>query len=86
MITRWIALAGVLYAVAVAFEVLVVDHGDHHPPLGIDIPGFFALFGLVGCLFLVGAAKALGHALQRSPEYYRRLESLPGGSEEAERT
>lgn len=36
-----------------------------------SIPGFFALFGLAGCVAIVLFAKWLGHEwLQKSQEYY----------------
>lgn len=36
-----------------------------------SVPGFFALFGLAGCVVIVLFAKRLGHEwLQKSEDYY----------------
>jgi hypothetical protein len=38
------------------------------------LPGFFALFGFVGCLAIIFGAKLLGHALvTQKPDYYDRI-------------
>ncbi len=41
-----------------------------------QVPGFFALFGLVFCLVIVIVSKLLGHFwLQRKEDYYDRNDS-----------
>ncbi|MDI9645165.1 MAG: hypothetical protein QFX40_00550 [Archaeoglobales archaeon] len=60
--------------IVIAIEVLV-KMIEHHAPhfLWETIPGFHALFGFVGCIFLVYASKSLGHKiLMKDPEYYER--------------
>jgi len=42
--------------------------GGHAGPLAF--PGFWSLFGLVGCLFLAGACKLAAHVLKRPETYY----------------
>jgi hypothetical protein len=45
--------------------------------LGRDVPGFAALFGLLGCVAIILASKALGaQLLQRREDYYD-----PGGED-----
>ncbi len=49
----------------------ILLHESHGYPAGSGIPGFFALFGLVGCVTIVLISKWLGHNwLQRKDDYY----------------
>ncbi len=65
---RWqkAALAGLATAGILA-QVADPGHGWE------AIPGSFALFGALGCLFLMGVAKGLGKiGISRGPDFYRR--------------
>jgi hypothetical protein len=42
-----------------------------HDVLGVDLPGFIAVFSFAGCIVIILASKWLGKALlQRREEYY----------------
>ena len=65
------ALVVVLIALipVVVVDILRPQSGGHFAWYGI--PGFFALFGLIGCVAIVFISKWLGHSLlQRSNDYY----------------
>ena len=55
--------------VFVLLDVLVfAREGDY---FWYNIPGYFAVFGFVGCIVIVLASKWIGHAwLQRDEDYY----------------
>lgn len=59
----------VLSAVVFAADILVHKHS------GFSIEhvfGFYGLYGFIGCVFLVLAAKAMRKVLMRSEDYYDR--------------
>ncbi|MFP4397063.1 MAG: hypothetical protein ACLFPY_03135 [Desulfonatronovibrio sp.] len=62
----WIILGAVLAVTLIA--QLQID-----PHYWWDkIPGFFAVFGFVGCMLIMFAAKALGYLLvSKKPDYYK---------------
>lgn len=61
-----------LYALCAALfvgDIFVEKHG----PFAIEhLFGFYAIYGFVGCVFLVIAAKGLRVLLMRSEDYYDR--------------
>ena len=61
-----------LYAVS-AF-LLIIDFWVHkHGPFAIEhVPGFYGIYGFVGCVFLVVAARGMRVILMRSEDYYDR--------------
>ena len=57
--------------VAIILDVLVVSGHVHVKFPWSNIPGFFSLFGFLGCLAIIYGAKLLGHFwLQRDEDYY----------------
>lgn len=48
---------------------LVVDRTTHAP--GEGLPGFYAVYGFVGCVLLVLSAKQLRKVVMRDEQYYR---------------
>jgi peptidoglycan/LPS O-acetylase OafA/YrhL len=61
---RQLALAALVGAgIIVLGMVLPGEHGEHH-----WWPGFWAVFGAVGCAAIVLVSKALGHLLLERPE------------------
>lgn len=53
----------------VAVDILLPQSGRYFAWYGV--PGFFALFGLIGCVTIVFISKWLGHYwLQRKDDYY----------------
>jgi hypothetical protein len=73
MIRRWLVAFVVSLVVLILLEVfLVTGHGHNTFPWS-GVAGFFALFGVFGCLFLIAFAKLIGHYwLQRKEDYYDR--------------
>ncbi len=69
---RWIVAFISAVIVFVSLDILLAGHGhDVFPWSGIA--GFFAAFGLLGCLLIIGFAKLIGRFwLQRREEYYDR--------------
>lgn len=64
-----------LFVISIALmAVISVDllwRESHGHFIWYSIPGFFALFGLAGCVAIVLIAKWLGHHwLQKSEDYY----------------
>lgn len=61
-----------VYAISAA--VLVIDPLVHkHGPFAIEhIWGFYGIYGFIGCVFLVLAAKEMRRFLMRSEDYYER--------------
>ena len=65
----------VIVLIAVILSVLIdlPLHGGYGDFAWSDILGFFALFGLIGCVAIVLISKWLGHHwLQRKEDYYDR--------------
>jgi len=61
-------LFGILY---VCLTVSVLAEVVHGHDLWQTIPGFSALYGFIGCIFIIAASKALGHYwLQKEEDYY----------------
>jgi len=55
----------------IILDVLVVSGHVHVEFPWSHIPGFFSLFGFLGCLAIIYGAKLLGHCwLQRGEDYY----------------
>lgn len=64
------ALAG-LVLLSLASQVFHGTGENHHASRWESVPGFFALFGFLGCLALVALALGLGRAfLRKSVRYY----------------
>ena len=69
---------GVMRACGVVLALLVVAdavpglvHKEHAHTAAERIPGFWAAFGFVGCVVIIVASKALGHAgLMKREDYY----------------
>ncbi len=63
----------VILALLVIGDLFVPRHHPHF--LGDEIPGFWALFGLLACMLIIVFSKWLGHAWLFRPEtYYERKE------------
>lgn len=65
----------IVYALyAVSALLLVIDPWIHkHGPFAIEHWwGFYGIYGFVGCVFLVLAAKELRKLVMRSEDYYER--------------
>ncbi len=70
---RWLLVTVATLIVLVLLERLLVDAHPELPWAGI--PGFFVLFGFLGCLLIIGLAKLLGHYwLLREEDYYRKAD------------
>lgn len=69
-----IRVAFVLLGVLVLLDALpwvVHKEGHAHTWVESHVPGFWAVFGLVGCMVLIVLSKAFGHAgIMRSEDYY----------------
>lgn len=79
---RTIRLLWIVFIVALALTVLAELFVDRHGVFGIDGTfGFNAWYGLVTCVAMIVAAKALGVLLKRPETYYEADVS----EEEAER-
>jgi hypothetical protein len=69
MVVR-VSLAGLVLLVVVDAVPWFVDK-EHAHTSAEHIPGFWAVFGLVGCVVLILASKAFGHAgIMRREDYY----------------
>lgn len=60
----------VVLALLVLADALLVDKEEAHTAAE-HIPGFWSVFGLVGCMLLIIASKAFGHAgIMKREDYY----------------
>jgi len=65
------AAVAVLVALVVLDAVPAVVDKEHAHTAAEHLPAFWAVFGLLGCLALVVAAKLFGHAIvSRREDYY----------------
>lgn len=66
-------------ALGVLVFFVLLDFALHRGAGGFawsGVPGFFALFGLIGCVAIVLISKWLGHYwLQRKEDYYDRKDN-----------
>ena len=68
----WILSFIVLIVLFVFLDLFVAEHLHAVFPWS-HVAGFFSLFGLLGCLALIGFAKLIGHYwLQKKEDYYDR--------------
>ena len=66
----WIFTFITILAVFVLLDLFLSGQGHDIFPWS-RVAGFFALYGLLGCLALIGLAKLIGHFwLQRKEDYY----------------
>lgn len=69
-------LVAILMGLAISVLLDLLLRGSHGDFIWYSIFGFFALFGLIGCIALVLISKWLGHYwLQRKENYYDRNDS-----------
>ena len=67
---NWIVALVSSLIVFVLLDLFLAEHGHRIFPWS-GIAGFFAVFGLLGCLLLIGFAKLIGRFwLQRRDDYY----------------
>ncbi len=67
---HWIAL-GLIAAVSFLTEFLTPHNPGHTEHWWNAIPGFYALFGFIGCVAIIVLSKWIGKLLlQRREEYY----------------
>lgn len=63
-----------IWVVFAVLDRFFVPHGGGpgtvSAPVWDGIPGFYALFGFIGCLLLIAVSKAIGAHLQRDEGYY----------------
>lgn len=64
---------GVLAVLVILDALPGVVHKEGHAHTWVEahVPGFWAVFGFVGCAFLILASKAFGHAgIMKREDYY----------------
>ena len=67
----WLVILAVALVLSVVFEFVLPIAKGHEGFWWSPIPGFFALFGFIGCVAIVAVAKLVGHYwLQRKEDYY----------------
>ena len=73
MTRTWLFVFIIALVISVLLDLFLVGgHGEAKFPWS-HIAGFFALFGVIGCLLLMAFAKLIGHYwLQRKEDYYDR--------------
>jgi hypothetical protein len=71
--TGWLLTTLTLIAIFVVLDLLLLrEHGE---PAWTYIPGFYALFGLIGAVVLIVLSRLIGrHWLERNQKYYYRTE------------
>ena len=66
-VSRLIRSLAVMCATLFALDFVLDRHTSH--PLE-SVPGFYAIYGFIGCVVLVVVAKGMRHFLMRSEDYY----------------
>jgi len=67
----WLIISIAVLIVFIILDLLVVSGHLHIEFPWSSMPGFFSLFGFLGCLAIIYGAKLLGHRwLQRDEDYY----------------
>ena len=67
----WLIASLAILIIFVTLDLLVVSGHVHVTFPWSHVPGFFSLFGLLGCLAIIYGAKLLAHYwLQRDEDYY----------------
>lgn len=62
---------GLFLFIALIFDFLTERHHPHF--WGDHVPGFFAVFALIGCLAMIVICKGISHSiLERDEDYYER--------------
>ncbi len=58
----------IVLAATIAFDFLIPSHEGHH---FWEYPGFWTVFGFLGCVLLIRIMKGLSHAvLMKKEDYY----------------
>jgi len=71
MSRRWLQVFLGALALSVAADYFLLRGQSQVALWGFDLWGFFALFGLAGCLALIAVSKALGrYWLDQGEDYY----------------
>ena len=66
-----LATSLIVFVIFVLLELFLESAHGHVVFPWSHVAGFFSLFGLIGCLALMGFAKLIGHYwLQRKEDYY----------------
>jgi hypothetical protein len=78
-VTRLIRLLSAICVILVALDFIVHRHISH--PLE-NIPGFYPLYGFIGCVLLVVIAKWLRSLLMRPQDYYCKEKSTEQSKKE----
>lgn len=68
----------------VAGDYFLVDKSEAHLPIEGRLPGFWALFGFLGCALIIILSKWYGHAGIMTREDYYEEPSGPGPEPEAQ--
>ena len=67
----WFAVSVSTLVIFILLDILLVSGHVHVVFPWSHIAGFFSLFGLIGCLVIIGFAKLIGHYwLQREENHY----------------
>jgi hypothetical protein len=66
--SRWLLVPAVVIVVGAVVDSISAVHGQQTSLF--SIPGFWSVFGLVGCLCLAGACKFIARFFLKRPENY----------------
>ena len=67
----WLVAAALVTAASLVVELFFMHHEPGHTHWWDQVPGFYILFGFLGCVLLILFAKTLGKKiLDRREDYY----------------
>jgi len=70
---NWLIASVTTLIIFIILDLLIVSGRVHVTFPWSHVPGFFSLFGFLGCLVIIYGAKLLGrYWLQRGDDYYDR--------------
>jgi hypothetical protein len=65
---KWLIVPAIIIVAGVVVDSIGAARGEHSGVF--SIPGFWSVFGLVGCLILAGACKLAARLFLKRPENY----------------
>ena len=67
----WFIIFAAALVISVITDLCIIGHAEAAEHWWMHIPGFFALFGFIGCIALIIVAKLAAHYwLQKKEDYY----------------
>ena len=77
-VAKLLKVFGALCVLLFAVDFLI--EREHHAP-GEKLPGFYPVYGFVGCVLLVLIAKEMRKVVMRDEDYYQKIDAGASGDD-----